>query len=196
MHGFGYLTHYRQSRPFLTCKEWMAELLACVSHCAGRQLQKLWAIFVTVKVCMTYTLPLLLPCVAIQPLGSVLSPLKPSKGVQYSKNFAFQLLLSQEALRLTGFHWWQSNFFWSVCFDAKNWTQGRGLHILGKDSTIDNPTCTPFISVCCFVSFYFWNKALAGNPGYPWTHDLSVCPFWVSGSHQYEWKMALIFTKV
>lgn len=92
-------------------------------------------------------------------------------------------------------HWWQSNF-WSVCFDAKNWTQGWGLHILGKDSTIDNPTCTPFISVCCFVSFYFWNKALAGDPGYPWTHDLSVCPFWVSGSHQCEWKMALIFTKV
>lgn len=195
MHGFGYLTHYHQSRPFLTCKEWMAELLACVSHCAGRQLQKLWAIFVTGKVCMTYTLPLLLPRVAIQPLCSVLSPLKPSKGIQYSKNFAFQLLLSQEALRLKGFHWWQSNF-WSICFDAKNWTRGRGLHILGKNSTIDNPTCTPFISVCCFVSFYFWNKALAGDPGYPWTHDLSVRPFWVSGSHQCEWKMALIFTKV
>lgn len=136
--------------------------------------------------------------VATQPLCSVLSPLKPSKDIQYSKNFAFQLLLSLDALRLKGFHWWQSNF-WSVCFDAKNWIQGRGLHILGKNSTVDNPACTPFISVCCFVSFYFWNKALAGNPGYPWTHwthDLSVCPFWVSDSHQCEWKMALIFTKV
>lgn len=48
---------------------------------------------------MTCTLPLLLPCVAAQPLCSVLSPLKPSKDIQYSKNFAFQLLLSQDALR-------------------------------------------------------------------------------------------------
>lgn len=32
MHGFGYLTHYHQYRPFLMCEERMAELLECVSH--------------------------------------------------------------------------------------------------------------------------------------------------------------------
>lgn len=43
-------------------------------------------------------------CGPYSSLCSVLAPLKPSKDIQYSKNFAFQLLLSPEAFRLKVFH--------------------------------------------------------------------------------------------